>query len=45
MAVIKNKKTWKIKNLTKKDKYILKTVRQSLIKQAWRLKDKSSKIN
>ena len=43
MALINNKKTYKSKNLTEDG--IIKVVDQSFIKLAWRLKDKSSKIN
>ena len=36
---------WGKKNLTGKGKYMAKAVDQPLKKSAWRLKDKSSKIN
>ena len=43
MVLINKKKKHESKNLTGKDKYILNVVDQSHIKQAPRLKDKSSK--
>ena len=45
MVLINNKKTYESKNLTGKGKYIIKVVDKSLIKQAWWLKEKSSKNN
>ena len=45
MALINNKKTYESKNLTVKGKCMIKAEDQSLIKQAQRLRDKSTKNN
>lgn len=45
MTLINNKKTHESRSLTGKGKHIIKVVDQSLIKQAWRVKDKISKTN
>ena len=45
MPLFNNNKTYKIKNLSGKGKYVINIVDQSLIKQVWSLKDKGTIIN